>query len=899
MTISHVQSRQSGGSGTSLALAFTSDVTSGSLLVAAVANETSFAAFSDDKSNSWSADTQTFAGGPLQLSCGYAPNAASGATTITADFGSTSQNGIGLVIGEYSGVALSSPRRSTATGGVSTGTSVTTGNVTATAEDMLLGFVGYGYNSKTVTEGSSFTLRQQSANAFRNAALQERLIASGGSYSAPATLSSSGDWFARASLFIPLQPAWEQTHYRFRNDDGSETTATWAAAEDADLTAEASTAKRLRVQIDSSDVDPAGQQMCLEWRADAATQSLVAYLQPADWRKLETAGGSSVAFGTSGTVGSGGTTSITAAYPASIARGDLLVCQIASRPQGATITTPSGWTALSNNSAQGTGGSEAADAGSARSTILVKEADGTESGSLSITLANSPNAAFARIHRYTKTTGKVWQLACANGSHTSGSTSWSVTAGSDPGVTAGDMIFVASAVNSDAATYSAQALSQTGITFGAANERQDSGITTGNDLRMVASDHVVSSGTSSAAPVYTMTASTGSPEGASVFLRIRQVDAPFQLSASGNITASGENTTAQLSAPASGSFAAGRLQDDENPADLVDLALNEYSEWEWSITSSANVTTDDVYQFRVTRNGTALETYTETPQWIVGSSGSFQYTGSGGFTVAGTAPLEKGKVFTPTGGVSLGGTAPLNKGKVFAPSGGVTFGGAATTSKGTAYAYSSSGGLLLAGEAAVEKGKVFTPTGGVAFAGAAASEKGKVFTPSGGVAFGGEAATEFTSGGNSYEYVGSGGIALAGQATTSLETMPPTGGDAGDGPAWQFWKSSRVLVRPRRPDTPSPVPSPRSYVFQGQGGPAWGGAAATELVSVPPPPPPPAPRSYVYRGSGPWHGLAGAAVTRLVDPYAAARREEEAWLLASTWGQPMQIALLDAECPRS
>lgn len=44
----------------------------------------------------------------------------------------------------------------------------------------------------------------------------------------------------------------DQTHYRFRNDDGSETGATWAASEDTPITLAKNTPKRLRVQIQST-----------------------------------------------------------------------------------------------------------------------------------------------------------------------------------------------------------------------------------------------------------------------------------------------------------------------------------------------------------------------------------------------------------------------------------------------------------------------------------------------------------------------------------------------------------------------------------------------------------------------------------------------------------------------
>ena len=57
-----------------------------------------------------------------------------------------------------------------------------------------------------------------------------------------------------------------QSAYRWRNDDGSETTATWAANENVDLTAGKDTNKRLRVQLDAQSGDPASAQHKLQYR---------------------------------------------------------------------------------------------------------------------------------------------------------------------------------------------------------------------------------------------------------------------------------------------------------------------------------------------------------------------------------------------------------------------------------------------------------------------------------------------------------------------------------------------------------------------------------------------------------------------------------------------------------
>lgn len=109
-----------------------------------------------------------------------------------------------------------------------------------------------------------------------------------------------------------------------------------------------------------------------------------------------------------------------------------------------------------------------------------------------------------------------------------------------------------------------------------------------------------------------------------------RLDPAFTMSETPNVTVSGANTTAQLTAPAgktSGSnFHVGRIQDDENPGDAVDLATNNYREDEWAIVATPVSLTGSQYEFRVVRSdgggssptGTVLlDTYTLTPKWTL------------------------------------------------------------------------------------------------------------------------------------------------------------------------------------------------------------------------------------------------------------------------------------------
>ena len=99
----------------------------------------------------------------------------------------------------------------------------------------------------------------------------------------------------------------------------------------------------------------------------------------------------------------------------------------------------------------------------------------------------------------------------------------------------------------------------------------------------------------------------------------------IMLASSSNITASGENTTVQLSAPSgktTGDFVVGRIQDDENPADLIDITNDDYTEVEWCIVAKNNAINTDVMDFRVTSSGVVLSVYSVTPQWTIGAGSS-------------------------------------------------------------------------------------------------------------------------------------------------------------------------------------------------------------------------------------------------------------------------------------
>lgn len=225
----------------------------------------------------------------------------------------------------------------------------------------------------------------------------------------------------------------------------------------------------------------------------------------------------------------GGTT-VGAQWPTTPVAGarDLLI--IGMKPNtsgGGSVTTPSGWTLEGSiTAAGGYGGTSAADTGDCDLYVYSRDTDGTITGSLSVACTTGTNGvAWAKIIRLSKESG-TWDVEVATGSDTSAG-NVSITFGSDPGVTAEDLVIGAMCIPTDVSTpsqFSAQAFSQTGVTFGSVSElgeEQDSG--TGNDIGGFICYARADSGTSSAAPVMTATAggTNTNVRGPGVFVRIR------------------------------------------------------------------------------------------------------------------------------------------------------------------------------------------------------------------------------------------------------------------------------------------------------------------------------------------------------------------------------------------
>lgn len=225
---------------------------------------------------------------------------------------------------------------------------------------------------------------------------------------------------------------------------------------------------------------------------------------------------------TASTATSGST--VTPSYPATPSAGWIFVMSVLSK-RGVTVATPSGWTANAGNNKSGGAGADGANSGTVTVDVFTKVSDGTETGTVTVSFSGgTTNVVSARIGAYQNATGS-WLQACTGGADTSAGTSYSATMDADPGITTNDWVLAISGINTSTPTWASEALTGSGITTALQAELLDSGIASGDTMRLVWSEHTVSAGPSSGAPTFAMTASGNLPAGATVLLRLRETSA--------------------------------------------------------------------------------------------------------------------------------------------------------------------------------------------------------------------------------------------------------------------------------------------------------------------------------------------------------------------------------------
>ncbi len=221
--------------------------------------------------------------------------------------------------------------------------------------------------------------------------------------------------------------------------------------------------------------------------------------------------------------------SISVNYPAGSLEGDKLVLILGMKPSTAntgSVATPTGWTPVcSLVGAGGYGTTLGADTGNTNLFVFERTVPaGGMSGSLSVTITGN-NVCWGMMCRIGKALSG-WNVAGVTGQDTA-SGNVSIVFGSDPGVTAGDIVIGAMCIPTDVSTpsqFSSEAFSQAGVTFGAAFEVEEPDSQTGNDIGGLICYASASAGTSSGPPTFTATAggTTTNVRGPGVFIRVRE-----------------------------------------------------------------------------------------------------------------------------------------------------------------------------------------------------------------------------------------------------------------------------------------------------------------------------------------------------------------------------------------
>ena len=63
------------------------------------------------------------------------------------------------------------------------------------------------------------------------------------------------------------------------------------------------------------------------------------------------------------------------------------------------------------------------------------------------------------------------------------------------------------------------------------------------------------------------------------------------------------------------------MWDDENGTDSIDITVDDYTELEWCLQAQSPAANGDYFDFRVYAGAAALDSYTVTPRWTLGSGG--------------------------------------------------------------------------------------------------------------------------------------------------------------------------------------------------------------------------------------------------------------------------------------
>lgn len=511
------------------------------------------------------------------------------------------------------------------TGNTDSSSPYESGSITPSVADFcLVGTVAADGSVTSWTAGASYTKQLEETNhsSYWPCALGTLLVTGGsGSY---LTSWTSGTGSGTYGLHVVAwkesgpSPTLDQEGFRFRNDDGSETTATWAASQDTNHTAPLSTNLRLRVLVDAEN-DPASAAYTLRYQKNGsggyvavpvgASTIVAPTVEAADC----TESGNNTA-----------TTSWAVSYPA-YASGDLLVFHVASDADVThnwPATGPNGETI--NTIVDSTGGT----AQRASGFWFVGSAT-TGAGTLTVTPSATEQwtAVVLKVPAGEFNSTTPIQTNVGTDNDTTADASWATPAWTSDATAGGRVVCFAA---HDVVTTSA---TPAGWSTLIARDRGAVGCTlAARDTANTASETIASAS-------FTKSSETDSSFG--YVINGVSVTNEVYIATSSNITGGGEATTAQLTAPSGKStsdFVTGRMWDDENGTDPINITTDDYTEIEWCLKAQSPAVNTDYFEFRVYNGSSAFDSYTVTPKWTIGASGSYSLAmGQGSYSQTGQA----------------------------------------------------------------------------------------------------------------------------------------------------------------------------------------------------------------------------------------------------------------------
>lgn len=231
-----------------------------------------------------------------------------------------------------------------------------------------------------------------------------------------------------------------------------------------------------------------------------------------------------IAFGSIGAKSSGGTTTVSVAYPASPGSGDIAICGRVGWLNSITFTDEAGWTPQ-GSATGGTGTS--ADAHTVGVRADTRELSGSETGSVTFDQGGTISGAMGVMARYTKDPAKGWSIANNGDADTSHGANRAFP-GTVLDLAPGDVVVAIVATDTDTAlTITSPTFTATGITFGTVTRRTPAtaGVLTGVDGNVEIFDVDVVSGSGSVSVAFSFTTAT-SQCGAVQYVRLREVVVP-------------------------------------------------------------------------------------------------------------------------------------------------------------------------------------------------------------------------------------------------------------------------------------------------------------------------------------------------------------------------------------